>query len=123
MIFCLGKVSSGRRRRPAPRVPPGPAALGGLGRGGGAENSRSPAEEPRGAAAGPRRSPPKGGEGEGRGGEGEDGGTRAAHHAAATVSHRGPRPPGPGVAPGLGAPAHTLPEGMLRPRAAEPDGS
>lgn len=66
-----------------------------------------------------REAPPEGVEG--RGGEGEDSGAGAAHHAAAAVSHRGPRPPGPEVAPGLGAGVHTLRYGMLRPRAAGVD--
>lgn len=53
-----------------PPGPPRPRCPWGLGRGGGAENSRSPAEEPRGAAASPRRSPPEGVKG--RGGEGKE---------------------------------------------------
>ncbi|XP_075806808.1 uncharacterized protein LOC142836435 [Microtus pennsylvanicus] len=109
LAFLWAEAAAGPPGPPRPRCP------GGLGRGGGAENSRSPAEEPRGAAAGPRRSPPRGGEGEGRGGEGEDGGARAAHHAAATVSHRGPRPPDPGWLLGWGARLIHSPKGCYGP--------
>lgn len=70
MIFCLGKVSSGRRRRPAPRVPPGPAALGGWG---GEGAPRTPGVPPR-SRGGRRRAqgeaPQKGVKG--RGGEGKE---------------------------------------------------
>ncbi|XP_021103553.1 chondroitin sulfate proteoglycan 5-like [Heterocephalus glaber] len=63
---CFYKVSSGRRQQPAPRVPPGPAALGGWGRGGGSEDSRGPAEEPGGRRLAEREDPLRGsGEGEG----------------------------------------------------------
>lgn len=72
MIFCLGKVSSGRRRRrrPAPRVPPGPAALGGWG---GEGAPRTPGVPPR-SRGGRRRAqgeaPQEGVKG--RGGEGKE---------------------------------------------------
>lgn len=107
MIFCLGKVSSGRRRRPAPRVPPGPAALGGWG---GEGAPRTPGVPPR-SRGGRRRAqgeaPQKGVKG--RGGEGEGRGRRGQRRPGHSPRRRdrltsGSPPPRPGGGSWAGGP-------------------
>lgn len=81
--FCLYKVSSRRRLRPAPRVPPGPAALG-AGAGEGALRT-PPGVQPRSRGAGdwPGRRPPRG----------QRGGEEKERTAAPVLLSPPPRPP------------------------------